>query len=111
MGFSRQSEGFKKKRLIWLEGLFVCVYVYLSVLLNVNMFVYVLSLAHLYIRIFPHLVAWIFIYIYIHKFLLSVVGKLRDKGRECEKGRVCEEGVGTELLQSKRFLFSLCLTF
>ena len=42
------------------------------VLLDVSVFVYVLSLAQTYIRIFIYVVAWI---TYIHIFPLSVVGK------------------------------------
>ena len=44
-------------------------------LLNVHLFVYVQLLANTYIRIFAHVVAWIFTY--VHIFPLSVVGKGR----------------------------------
>ena len=69
------------------------------------MFVYVLSLARTYVRMFVYLLACIFTY--LHIFPLSVGGKElweeRVVGRESENRRVGEGG-GKWLLQSE-FLF------
>ena len=81
--------------------LFVCMCAKICILLDVTMFVYVLLLTRTYIRIFAYILACIFTY--IHIFLLSVVGKGCDEGRECEKGRVDKDGMGNGLLQSEGF--------
>ena len=69
-------------------------------LLNVIVFVYVLSLAHTYICIFAHIVTSILTYTQI--FPQSLAGKERGKGRESEKREECvRREWGKELLPSK----------
>ena len=62
---------------------------------------------HTYINIFAYILTCIFTY--IHIFLLSVVGKGWNEGREWEKGRVDEERVGNGLLQSEWFFLILSI--
>ena len=59
-------------------------------LLNVSAFLYVMSLAHTYMRLFVYVLLGLFTY--LHIFPLSVSGKELDDGGECEKRRVGEGG-------------------
>ena len=71
--------------------------------LDVSVFVYVLLLAHTYIRISAYIRPRTFIYIQI--FLLPVGGKGQGRGRECEKGRVGELGMKNGIVSIKMISF------